>query len=49
MKKFGNYYSQVFAEEYKYIENEKNVTWCITDDLEVSSAEFDKQNSSIEY
>ena len=30
-----NYYPQVFLEEYKYIVKEKEVTWYITEDLEI--------------
>ena len=39
-----NYYPQVFLEEYKYIVKEKEVTWYITEDLEIWSDDSDESD-----
>ena len=39
-----NYYSQVLIEEYKYVVEEKKMLEYITDDLEISSDDSDKEN-----
>ena len=43
LKKDESYYPQVFLQEFKHIKKEK-----ITDDLEVSSDDSDKENSNKE-
>ena len=40
-----NYYSQVVLEVCKYISKVKKMIRYITDDLEISSDDFDKENS----
>ena len=44
LKKDRNYYPQVFLKEYKCTGKEKKVTTYITDDLEISSDDSDKEN-----
>ena len=49
-KKDKNYYPQVFLEECKYIikEKKKSVKKFITDDIEISSDDSEKENSGEE-
>ena len=47
-KKDKNYYPQVFLEECKYVVKEKKKSKFITDNKEISSDDFDKENSDEE-
>ena len=43
-----NYYSQVFVEECKYVGQEKKMPEYITDDIEISSDDSDREDSNEE-
>ena len=47
-KKDKNYYPQVFLEEFKYVVKEKKKSKFITDNIEISSDDSDKENSDEE-
>ena len=47
-KKDKNYYRQVFSEERKYVVKQKKKCMFITDDIENSSDDSDKENSDSE-
>ena len=47
-KKDKNYYPQVFLEECKYVLKEKKTSKYVTDDIEISSDDSDKENSDEE-
>ena len=44
----GNYYPRVFLEECKYAVKEKKMPEYITDDIEISSDDSDKEDSDEE-
>ena len=43
-----NYYSEVFVEECKYVGKEKKMPEYITDDIEISSDDSDREDSNEE-
>ena len=49
LKKYENYYPQVFLKVSKYIENEKKVIRHITDDLESSCDDSDEEQIKTKY
>ena len=42
----GNYYPQVFLEECKYVVKERNIYDYITDNIETSSDDSDREDSN---
>ena len=44
-----DYYRQVFLEEYKYVVREKKMSSYITDDINISSDDSDRENSDYSY
>ena len=44
----GNYYPQVFLEECKYVVKERNIYDYITDNIETSSDDSDREDSNEE-
>ena len=46
--KDNNYYPKVFLEECKYVFKEKKTSKFITDGIEISSDDFDKEDSAEE-
>ena len=44
----NNYYLQVFLEEFRYIVKEKKMPEVITDDIEIFSDNFDREDSNEE-
>ena len=48
IEEIKNYYPQVFLEECKYIVKKKNMSNCITDDINIYSDDFDREHSDKE-